>query len=116
MISSEPIISPEKDLAPPSIDELRRILPEFCHKNSIVRLEVFGSVATGTAKSDSDVDLVVTFAPGATPGFRFVALVEELEGLLRAKVDLITSTGLALAQNPILRDSILRTTRLIYAE
>jgi hypothetical protein len=39
------------------------LLP-FCRKHPIARLEVFGSVADGTAAADSDVDLIVTFDPG----------------------------------------------------
>jgi len=43
------------------------LLP-FCQKHAVQKLEVFGSVAEGTAKPGSDVDLLVTFQPGAKIG------------------------------------------------
>ena len=50
---------------PPTVQELRKRLLSFCQKHPITKLEVFGSVADGTAKPGSDVDLMVTFRPGA---------------------------------------------------
>jgi hypothetical protein len=52
---------------PPTVQELRKRLPSFCQKHPIAKLEVFGSVADGTAKLGSDVDLMVTFRPGGFP-------------------------------------------------
>jgi len=46
--------------APPSLHDLARVLPDFCLRHSIARLEVFGSVATGRTRADSDIDLMVT--------------------------------------------------------
>ena len=40
---------------------MRKRLSPFCQKHPITKLEVFGSVADGTAKPGSDVDLMVTF-------------------------------------------------------
>src|SRR6202043_2822056 len=46
---------------PPTVQELRKKLLSFCQKHPIAKLEVFGSVADGTAKPGRDVDLMVTF-------------------------------------------------------
>jgi hypothetical protein len=58
----------------------------------------------------------VSFAPGQTPGFRFFDLLEELESLLGVRVDVLTETGLATIENPILRAAILANKQLVYAE
>lgn len=59
-------------------------------------LRVFGSVARGTAKSASDIDLLVDTLPGATL-FDLGALQVELEELLGARVDLLTPGDLPIS-------------------
>jgi len=67
-------------------------------------LSVFGSVARGEASDDSDVDVLVTFEPGAVVGmFEFVRLQRYLSELLGRRVDLATPDALHKA----LRDGIL---------
>jgi predicted nucleotidyltransferase len=100
---------------PPSIDEITRLLPAFCHRHGIARVEVFGSVATGEASAGSDLDLMVTFLPGITPGLDFFAMQDELEHLLGCRVDLITRRSAEQSDNPIRRRSILASAREIYA-
>lgn len=52
---------------------------DACLKHRVDRLSVFGCVLRGTETPDSDVDLLVEFEPGATPGFLgMAAIVEEL--------------------------------------
>lgn len=66
-------------------------------------LYVFGSVAPGEARSDSDVDVLVDFkAPVSL--FEFVCLGRALEELLSHRVDRVTRSAL----RPEMRDSILR--------
>jgi len=62
-----------------------------CHGARNVR--VFGSVARGGARPDSDVDLLVEFEPG-TGLLRHAALIRELEQLLGCKVDVVSQNGL----------------------
>ena len=59
---------------------------------SVIKLAVFGSVATDTMTPDSDIDIVVEF--DAPIGFRFNRLVEYLENLLGHKVDVLTKDGI----------------------
>ena len=109
--------SPALTLAvPPTVGQLRRLLPAVCKKHGITRVEVFGSVAAGPAEPGSDVDLIVSFPPAQTPSFRFFDLVEELESLLGARVDVLTGMGLESIENPILRDAIVANKKLVYAE
>ena len=56
----------------------------------VQRLALFGSVARGQARLDSDVDLLVQFLPGAKTYERFLALSELLEARLGRKVELVT--------------------------
>ncbi|MBV9489019.1 MAG: nucleotidyltransferase domain-containing protein [Verrucomicrobia bacterium] len=53
---------------PPTLEGLRRQLLPFCRRHAIACMEVFGSVADGTATPASDVDLMVTFDPGVRMG------------------------------------------------
>jgi len=46
----------------------RERLAEVCRRFGVSKLEVFGSFATGDADALSDIDVLVTFAPGESPG------------------------------------------------
>ena len=70
-------------------------LAAYCRKHHIRRLSLFGSVLGGTARPDSDVDLLVEFEPGRTPGFGIVTMEDELSALLGRKVDLRTPGDLS---------------------
>ncbi|MDQ8166029.1 MAG: nucleotidyltransferase family protein [Gemmatimonadota bacterium] len=59
------------------------------------RLALFGSVQRNAARSDSDVDLLVEFAPGLKTFDRFAALGELLERLLNHAVELVTPESLS---------------------
>jgi uncharacterized protein len=65
-------------------------LRNFCRQNHIHRLSIFGSVSRGTSRTDSDLDVLVEFEPGHTPGLRFFEIEEELSNLLGTRVDLNT--------------------------
>ena len=66
-------------------------------------LAVFGSVARGQARFDSDIDLIVT-APSGVSSFDFVAFKMLLEQVLGREIDLVEYGGLT----PELDDDILR--------
>ena len=61
----------------------------------VQRLGLFGSVARGQARPDSDVDLLVRFFPDAKTYDRFLALSELLEGCLGRRVELVTVEALS---------------------
>jgi predicted nucleotidyltransferase len=61
----------------------------------VVRLALFGSVLRGEARPDSDVDILVQFAPGAKTFDRFIALSELLETRFGRRVDLVTTEALS---------------------
>jgi len=66
------------------------VLREFCRRNRIRRLSVFGSGARGELRPDSDLDLLVEFEPGILVGLRFISIQEELSELFGRRVDLNT--------------------------
>jgi predicted nucleotidyltransferase len=72
-------------------------LARFCGRHGIRRLSVFGSVLKGTARPDSDVDLLVEFEPTARPSLLDMATIEEeLSRLLGGRrVDLRTPQDLS---------------------
>ncbi len=59
------------------------------------RLALFGSVLRNEAGPDSDVDLLVQFAPGAKTYAHFLALSELLEERLGRRVELVTTEALS---------------------
>lgn len=71
------------------------------------RLTVFGSVARGEARQDSDIDLIVD-APDGTSSFDFVRFKQLIEQVLGREVDLISYEGLTSAMDDdIRRDAVL---------
>ena len=70
----------------------RAALEMLCRRHCIRRLSLFGSVLKGTARPDSDVDLLVEFEPDATPSYFGMAAIEgELSEMLGGRrVDLRT--------------------------
>jgi uncharacterized protein len=101
---------------PPILDELRSKLLSFCQKHTVQKLEVFGSVAEGTAKPGSDIDLMITLKPGSAESLHeFVGLQLELEDLLGCPVDLLERLAVESMKNPFKRRSILSCVKLLYA-
>jgi len=61
----------------------------------VARLALFGSVLRGQTHAQSDVDLLVQFAPGEKSYLRFLALAELLEAHLGRPVELVTMEALS---------------------
>jgi uncharacterized protein len=59
----------------------------FCQRHHIRRLALFGSVLGDDFTPDSDVDVLVEFEPGHTPGWEFVTMQDELSAILGHPVD-----------------------------
>jgi len=102
-----------QNVQPPVLEELRLKVQPFCRRYPIVKLEVFGSVAEGSAQPGSDVDLMVTFQPGAE--VEYFTIKSELEDLLGCSVDFLERKSVEQMANWILRRSILECVQTIYA-
>lgn len=85
----------------------------FCRKQHIRRLSLFGSTLAGTARPDSDIDLLVEFEPGREPGLLGLATMEaELAEMMGGKrVDLRTPQDLSRH----FREQVMRTAEVRYA-
>lgn len=68
---------------------------DFCRRHHICKLALFGSVLRDDYRADSDVDVLVEFEPGQTPGLRIVEMELELSEMLGRKVDLRTPQELS---------------------
>ncbi len=75
------------------IDRVR--LAEFCQRNHIRRLAVFGSALREDFGAHSDIDVLVEFEPGRTPGLAFFSMQDELGRLFNQVVDLHTPASLS---------------------
>lgn len=96
-----------------TLEELRAFrerLARLCQQYGIAELEVFGSVARGSAGPASDVDLLYVRLPGNDLGMEYFALQTDLEKLLGCSVDLVPKYGLHRA----IRDQVLAEAQVLY--
>jgi len=73
----------------------RNAIAAFCRRHHIRRLSLFGSILRDDFRPDSDIDVLVEFEPGHTPGLAFFAMQDELSDLIGRKVDLHTAGSLS---------------------
>ncbi len=85
-------------------------IADFCRRHRIRRLSLFGSILRDDFGPDSDIDVLVEFEPGATPGFAFFGLQEELSEMLGRRVDLNTPGFLS----DYFRDEVMREAEVQY--
>jgi uncharacterized protein len=65
-------------------------IADFCRRHHVARLSLFGSVLRDDFTPESDVDVLVEFEPGRTPGLEFFGIGEELGRIIGRRVDLNT--------------------------
>ncbi len=95
------------------IDLPKEKIAEFCKRNHIRKLSLFGSVLHGDFGPDSDIDFLVEFDPDHIPGFITLAGIEiELSEMLGRKVDLRTPQELS----RYFRQEVVDSAEVQYAE
>jgi len=88
-------------------------IAEFCKRNHIRRLSLFGSALRGDSGPDSDIDLLVEFDADHIPGFiRLAGMEIELSKILGRKVDLRTPQDLS----RYFREDVINSAEVQYAE
>jgi predicted nucleotidyltransferase len=92
------------------IEVSKETMAAFCRRHHIRRLALFGSAVRADFGPESDVDVLVEFEPGHTPGLAFFAMQEELSDLLGRKVDLNTPACLS----PYFRDEVVAEAEVVY--
>jgi len=94
-----------------SIDRDR--IGDFCRRWSVTEFALFGSILRTDFGPDSDVDVLVTFAPGAPWTLWDLSRMRaELESIFGREVDLIEKKAL---RNPYRRKAILADHHVVYA-
>jgi predicted nucleotidyltransferase len=97
----------------PKVRIERKAIADFCRRWKITEFALFGSVLREDFRPDSDVDVLVSFAPDARWSLSdLVEMEEQLTELFGRRVDLVEKEGL---RNPFRRQSILSTREVIYA-
>ena len=86
----------------PNLSLPKDAIAAFCRRHHIRRLALFSSVLRDDFRPDSDIDVLVEFEPGHTPGFAFFSMQDELSEILSRKVDLQTRKFLS----PYFRDKV----------
>ena len=87
-------------------------LAEFCKRNHIRKLSLFGSVLRDDFRSDSDVDVLVEFELGEHVGFiRMACMENELSDMIGRKVDMRTPQDLS----RYFRDEVVSSAEVCYA-
>ncbi len=113
MSNRDPIATPALNPIPCAIPLPIAAMIELCDRWKIVELALFGSVLRDDFRPDSDVDLLLTFAPGVVWSlFDWMDLQQEFTDLLDRPVDLVNKAELI---NPYRRREILATAKVIYA-
>lgn len=99
-----------------SIDIPMDRIADFCRRWRITELSLFGSVLRADFRPDSDIDVLVTFEPGARWSLLDIAHMQgELEGVFGRKVDLGEKSWVERSENSIRKRSILDSLVPIYA-
>jgi uncharacterized protein len=87
-------------------------IQQFCQRHSIRKLSLFGSVLRDDFTRESDVDVLVEFELGKTPGLAIVTMQDELSNLIDRQIDLRTLADLS----RYFREQVLAEARVIYEQ
>jgi uncharacterized protein len=94
----------------------RELIIEFCRRWEIVELALFGSVLREDFGRDSDLDVLVTFAPRSRwTLLDHVQMQEELKGIVGRPVDLVSRKGIERSRNALRKKAILNSAEVYYA-
>jgi predicted nucleotidyltransferase len=94
----------------------RQEISDFCQRWRITEFALFGSVLRDDFDAESDLDILVAFAPDADWSLLdHVKLEQELEALLGRKVDLLSRRSVERSHNWLRRREILDTAEVVYA-
>ncbi len=100
---------------PLQIDLHKEAIADFCRRWRVAEFSIFGSALREDFRPDSDVDVMVTFEPGAEWSFQqWLEMTRELETIFGRKVDLVERRSIEQSKNYIRRRHILNHLERIY--
>ena len=93
----------------------RKKIAVFCKRWNVSEFAIFGSALRADFRPDSDVDVLVSFTPGAGVSlFDMVHMQDELKQIFKRNVDLISKQGLKSSRNYLRRKAILESAQVIH--
>ncbi len=95
----------------PDVEVDDRALAAVCDRYGIAELKIFGSRVHGSARPDSDIDVLYVLRPGRKLGWEIEQLADELSGLLGHRADLVSLRAL----HPRIKPAVLAEARPLYA-
>lgn len=99
------------------IDIPTNLVADFCQRNKIRRLALFGSVLRDDFTPESDVDVLLEFEPDARVGYFALGEMEtELGNILGRKADIYTFGRVENSPNWLLREEILGSAEAVYGQ
>jgi uncharacterized protein len=88
----------------------------ICKRWHISELALFGSVLREDFRPDSDIDLLLTFAPETKRGLtETLQIQDEFQAIFGRKVDLIVKSAIERSDNWLRRKNILESAQTIYS-
>lgn len=81
----------------------RKAILRVAARHGARNVRLFGSIARGEARPDSDLDILIELEPGRSL-LDLVAIKQDLEELLGCKVDVVTEAAIS----PYIRDQVLK--------
>ncbi len=92
-------------------------LKTFCQKWNITEFSLFGSILRDDFRPDSDIDVLVSFAPNSPwTIIDLIVMEQELAALVNRDVDLIEKRVIQNSSNPIRKAEILNSATVVYAQ
>jgi predicted nucleotidyltransferase len=93
----------------------RKKIADFCKRWNVSEFAIFGSALRADFRPDSDIDVLVSFAPEARVSlFDMVHMQDELKQIFNREVDLISKRGVETSRNYLRRKAILESAQVIH--